>query len=145
MSDPFDELRKVLEAEAVAACAAASIDDLKLPNYKFVQPKNKIWAAFHIIAGMTIPAELGDRDTALNKATGVAQFEVYVPEDTGDGAATRAAGFFRKRIQRKTGLMPPSVGQVDFYGANVRPHPGAGEKGFYCVLCEVTYVFKYRG
>jgi hypothetical protein len=147
MSDPFDLLRETLEAQAVAACADAGIANLKLPNFPFQQPKSDpqgpLWAAFHIIAGGSIPAELGDRETAMNKATGIVQFEVYAPEDSGDGPATRAAGAFRKRINRK-GLSVPGAGSVTFYASSVRPHPGGAKNGWFCVLAEATYIFHYR-
>lgn len=141
--DPFDLLRQTLEAQAVAAAAAAGITDLKLPNQPFNQPQNKMWAAFHIVAGSAIPAELGNRDTAMNKATGIVQFEVYVPENSGDGPATRAAGVFRKRINRKS-LNVPGAGSLSFYASNVLPHPGGPKNGWYCVLAEATYIFHYR-
>lgn len=142
-TDPFDLLRVVLETQAVAAAASAGITDLKLPNQPFVQPLAKPWAAFHIMAGSAIPAELGNRNTAMNKATGVVQFEVYVPENTGDGPATRAAGAFRKRINRGS-INVPGAGSVSFYVSNVIPHPGGPKNGWYCVLAEATYIYHYR-
>lgn len=145
MDNPTDALRQAIQNIVVQTATAQSVA-LKLPNHKFVQPKDAIWVEFHDMAGKTYPKEIGaanKRDTAYQCQVGVFQLDVLAPEDSGDGPAARIADAFRKALNLLDVRVPPD-GRLTTGSAGRKGGP-SGARGWFRTIIDCGYEFEYRG
>lgn len=142
--DPTDQLRRILEAKAIAAANAAGLaGKLKLPNGDWTPPRAEAWANFWFKTGGSKQMELGGA-TAGERTVGLIQFDVLVPEKTGDGAISRIANTLRTRFNRKQWLVPP-YGVVKMDVASVKTPFGTDAKdGWYRYCVDATFNYDYR-
>lgn len=140
MTNEFDQLRAVLTQNAKAAAADVGYP-IQLPNAPFNEPSDAPWINFWFRIGDTGQAELGG-PAALEISVGLLQFDVLVPEQTGDGLAIQIANRIKKKINRKQWLVPPN-GYVTLYAASLTTELPA-KSGWYRVCVDTVFSFHHR-
>jgi len=151
MSNEFDTLRKVLVGRAIAVATELGMsDDIQVPNGP--PPMSALpdsdastappWINFWYKLGPNSQlAELGG-PKALEITPGILQFDILVPEKTGDGAAITLANRIKKKINRKQWLIPPD-GYVTLQPAGIVTNLPA-KSGWYRVCVDCTFYFYHR-
>jgi hypothetical protein len=139
-----DQLRRILEGKAIAAANAAGLaGKLKLPNNDFTPPKAEPWSNFWFKTGGSKQMELGGAQ-AFERTVGLIQFDVVVPEKSGDGEIARIADMLRSRFNRKQWLVPP-YGVVKMDVASVKtPFGTEAQGGWYRYCVDATFNYDYR-
>lgn len=142
--NPTDQLRRILVAKAIAAANAAGLEGkLKTPNNDFTPPKADAWANFWFKTGGSKQMELGG-PMAFERTVGLVQFDVLVPEKSGDGQIARISDMLRARFNRKQWLIPPD-GVVKMDVASVKTPFGTDAKdGWYRYCVDATFNYDYR-
>ncbi len=140
MSNEFDDLRGVLTGRAKAIAFDLGYP-IQLPNAPFVEPSGSPWLNFWYKLNKPMMAELGG-PKALEVSVGVLQFDILVPEETGDGLVLRIANQIKKKINRKQYLVG-SYSYVNLDPAGIEV--GLPTKsGWYRNCVDATFLFHHR-
>lgn len=139
MANEFDDLRALLSQKALTFAGNVALP-IKMPNAPFDDPAGP-WLEYGMKLGKTGQAELGG-PAALEITVGIIQFDVIVPEMTGDGVAMSAANQIKKKINRKEWLVG-STSYVKLDAAEITN--GLPTKaGWYRVCVDATFLFFHR-
>ena len=100
------------------------------------QPVDGVWAEFSLMTGKTGRAELGGGKRGLQRTTGVIQFTLLCPEQSGDGELWRQANRLKRRFDELSVQVPPtSYFTTEVF--NIQPLGGrAVRKGFTCLIVD---------
>lgn len=140
MTAEFDTLRAVLAQKALTIATNLGYP-IKMPNAPFDDPSGTPWVSYWMKLGHTGQAELGG-PAALEITVGLLQFDVLVPEMTGDGLAITIANQIKKKINRKEWLIPPD-GYVKLEAAAIT-NDLPTKSGWYRVCVDTTFLFYHR-
>lgn len=142
--DPFDSLRRVLNGKAISAANAAGLaGKLELPNTNFVKPpKKEMYASFWYKTGGSRQAELGGR-RGFELTVGIYQFDIYVPEHTGDGPGMRAGDYLRARFNRREWPIEPD-GYLKMLVSNVKTPFNGAQAGYWRVVVDGSFHYYHR-
>jgi len=139
----FDSLRRVLNSKAAAASNVSGLDGrIQLMNEEYSPPKKQVFAEFWYKTGGTMQAELGG-NTSEEMTVGIYEFNIFAPENQGDGPALQVADLVRPLLNRKEWLVEP-YGYVKMLMANVTiPFSGA-QNGYFRVCVEGRFHYYHR-
>lgn len=142
--NPFDSLRRVLTTKALSAANAAGLAGrIEMPNAEFKKPGNKeMYASFWYKTGGSRQAELGGR-SGFELTVGIYQFDILIPEKTGDGPGLRAADYIRARFNRREWLVEPD-GYLKMLVSNVKTPFDGAQNGYWRVIVDGTFHYYYR-
>ncbi|UTC29877.1 hypothetical protein BAJUN_02710 [Bajunvirus bajun] len=136
-----DMLRQVLEQQALALVGPLNMK-LVLDNDDFVQPKDgKVWSEFWFETGKTT-ATTGGGAKGWERTSGVLQFTLKCPENTGNGPLLKVAAAIKRAFNRKQWNVPPE-GYVSLDPVSVQAH-GKPMGGLYHVIVDATFWFHHR-
>lgn len=152
MSDtnPFDELRKVLEARAIATANEVGIGEVtEIDGYAgFDPPKDALWAHFNYKMGETYASAMGQGDVGdeerpkFQRTVGIVEWTILYPENSPKGEPTRIADAIRRKWALKQWTVA-DVGHVRTGAAGQKPIPLA-PRGWKRVLVETIIDFHFR-
>lgn len=143
VTDPFDALRVFMSEKLLEAAVVAGISDhFALPNESFTPHDQTLSGCgwYKTGNGKKIDNGMGGNHQEMN--VGLLQVDITAPEKTGDGAATKMAGKFRKFFNNEQWQIPLANGYITFKTANVKPF--GVDKGFYRVIMDCVFWFHYQ-
>jgi hypothetical protein len=136
----YDELRKVLTGKAVEIATALNLP-IQMPNGPTITEPAGPWLDFAYLIGDTGQAECGG-PAALEITVGTLDFEVLVPERTGDGPAIAYANQIKKLINRKQYLVG-NYGYVTLRAVSVHQLPRT-MNGWFRACASTSFWFHHR-